>query len=86
MDTVDIYFIRNRHRRLALKFLTWAVLQENIQQDTHDSIEDARSALKLYKKFIEFEGEGTFDQKLEEVYKTGKEYVSGATQGTFSPS
>jgi hypothetical protein len=64
-----------RQRRLSLRFLSWAILQEHIQQDTHDSIEDARSALRLYKKYHEFEEEGVFDQKLEELYRTGKEYV-----------
>ncbi|EIN08045.1 hypothetical protein PUNSTDRAFT_70027 [Punctularia strigosozonata HHB-11173 SS5] len=75
IDTVDLYFIKSRQRRLSLRFLTWAILQENIQQETHDSIEDARSALRLFKKFNEFEEAGVFDQKLEELYRTGKEYV-----------
>jgi hypothetical protein len=42
----------------------------------HDSIEDARSALKLYKAFQEFEAKGIFDRKLEELYKEGRKYVS----------
>ena len=75
IDTVDLYFIRSRQRRLSLRFLAWYVLKENIQTDTHDSIEDALSALRLYKAYIEFEGEGTFDEKLEELYKEGKQYV-----------
>lgn len=52
------------------------MLKVNIQTDTHDSIEDALSALRLYKAYHEFETEGTFDQKLEELYKDGKQYVS----------
>ena len=40
IDTVDLYFIKARQRRLSLKFLTWFVLGETIQTDTHDSIED----------------------------------------------
>jgi hypothetical protein len=51
------------------------VLHENIQTDTHDSIEDARCALKLYKAYHEFEEQGVFDKKLEELYKQGKQYV-----------
>jgi PAB-dependent poly(A)-specific ribonuclease subunit 2 len=51
-------------------------LGENIQQETHDSIEDARSALKLYNAFQAFEDEGILDQKLEELYKEGRQYVS----------
>ena len=45
IDTVDRYFIKHRQRRLSLHFLTWFLLKKNIQEDTHDSIEDARCAL-----------------------------------------
>ena len=72
---MDLYFIKARQRRLSLKFLTWFVLGENIQTDTHDSIEDARSALRLYKTYYEFEEDGTFDEKLEELYREGKANV-----------
>lgn len=41
----------------------------------HDSIEDARSALNLYKAYHDFEDQGIFDQKLEELYKEGRLYV-----------
>lgn len=75
MDTVDLYFLRKRQRRLSLRFLSWFVLHEHIQTDTHDSIEDARSALRLYKAFQDFEGRGVFDEKLEELYREGKQYV-----------
>ncbi|KAF9234026.1 ubiquitin carboxyl-terminal hydrolase-domain-containing protein [Melanogaster broomeanus] len=75
IDTVDLYFLRSRQRRLSLRFLSWFVLGENIQTDTHDSIEDARSALRLYKAYHEFEAEKTFDDKLEELYRAGKQHV-----------
>ncbi|KAJ7168294.1 ubiquitin carboxyl-terminal hydrolase-domain-containing protein [Mycena crocata] len=74
IDTVDLYFLRVRQRRLSLRFLSWFVLHENIQTDTHDSIEDARSALNLYKAYHDFEEQGVFDQKLEELYKEGRQY------------
>jgi len=74
IDTVDLYFLKARQRRLSLKFLSWFVLHEDIQTDTHDSIEDARSTLLLYKKYIEFEEQGIFDQTLDEIYKTGRQY------------
>ena len=41
----------------------------------HDSIEDALSALKLYKVHLQLEAEGSFDSKLEEVYREGRQYV-----------
>jgi PAB-dependent poly(A)-specific ribonuclease subunit 2 len=75
IDTVDLYFLKSRQRRLSLRFLTWFVLHEKIQTDTHDSIEDARCALRLYKAYHEFEEKGTFDKELEELYKTGKQHV-----------
>ncbi|KAF8894503.1 ubiquitin carboxyl-terminal hydrolase-domain-containing protein [Infundibulicybe gibba] len=74
IDTVDLYFLRARQRRLSLRFLSWFVLHENIQTDTHDSIEDARSALRLYVAYQNFEKDGIFDKKLEELYKEGKQY------------
>jgi len=74
IDTVDLYFVKSRQRRLSLRFLSWFVLGEHIQTDTHDSIEDARSALNLYKAYTTFEEQGVFDQKLEEIYKEGKQY------------
>ncbi|KAA1471282.1 PAB-dependent poly-A-specific ribonuclease subunit PAN2 [Dentipellis sp. KUC8613] len=74
IDTVDLYFVKSRQRRLSLRFLSWFILGETIQTDTHDSIEDARSALMLYKAYHEFEEKGTFDEKLEELYREGKKY------------
>ncbi|KAL0580436.1 poly(A)-specific ribonuclease [Marasmius crinis-equi] len=74
IDTVDLYFLKARQRRLSLRFLVWFVLDEHIQTETHDSIEDARSALNLYNAYHEFEAQGVFDQKLEELYKEGRQY------------
>lgn len=76
MDTVDLFFIRERQRRLSLRFVSWFILGEDIQQDVHDSIEDAHSALMLYKAFHRFEKEGVLEKKLEELYRAGKENVS----------
>lgn len=81
IDTVDLYFLKARQRRLSLKFLSWFVLHENIQTDTHDSIEDARSTLLLYKKYIDFEEEGSFDKTLDDIYKAGRQYVSAQNRG-----
>lgn len=74
IDTVDLYFLRARQRRLSLRFLSWFVLHEHIQTDTHDSIEDAHSALDLYKAYNELEKQGLFDQKLEKLYAEGRLY------------
>lgn len=75
IDTVDLYFMKSRQRRLSLRFLSWYILGEHIQTETHDSIEDARSALRLYNAYHEFEADDMFDQKLEEIYREGRQYV-----------
>ena len=75
IDTVDLYFVKSRQRRLSLRFLVWYILKKNIQMDTHDSIEDARSALDLYHAYQELEEQGVFDAKLDEIYKEGRQYV-----------
>lgn len=74
-DTVDLYFLKERQRRLSLRFLSWFVLHENIQTDTHDSIEDARSALMLYKAYEDLEERGVVDEKLDELYREGRKHV-----------
>ena len=76
IDTVNIWFIESRQRRLSLRFLSWYILGEHIQTQNHDSIEDARSALRLYDKAEEMKDTGEFDDKLDEVYKAGRQYVS----------
>ncbi|WWD08075.1 hypothetical protein V865_006185 [Kwoniella europaea PYCC6329] len=49
MDTVNLFTIPGRHRKLSLKFLAWFLLKKDIQTNTHDSIEDSKFALLLYK-------------------------------------
>ncbi|KAI8384404.1 ubiquitin carboxyl-terminal hydrolase-domain-containing protein [Radiomyces spectabilis] len=71
IDTVDIYHIRNRQRKISLRFLAWHLLHQDIQSEGHDSIEDARTALILYKKYLEYRENGTFGQMLESVYEAG---------------
>ncbi|KAI9336523.1 ubiquitin carboxyl-terminal hydrolase-domain-containing protein [Obelidium mucronatum] len=72
VDTVDIFFIKERQRKLSLRFLSWSLLQSDIQQDTHDSIEDARAALLLYKKYLALTKEGIFEEVLEDIYEEGR--------------
>ncbi|KAJ3339561.1 poly(A)-specific ribonuclease [Entophlyctis luteolus] len=72
IDTVDIFFIKERQRKLSLRFLAWSVLNINIQKDAHDSIEDARTALLLYKKYVELQSEGKFQEALDRVYEEGR--------------
>jgi len=74
LDTVDLFYIRARQRKLSLRFLAWYLLKEDIQQDEHDSIEDARTALRLSRKYEEFRDAGVVEGMVEEVYREGKKW------------
>ncbi|ORX88696.1 cysteine proteinase [Basidiobolus meristosporus CBS 931.73] len=74
IDTVDIFHIKNRHRKISLKFLAWYLLNQDIQTDMHDSIEDARTALAIYKKYLLLKEQGLFEQVLEDIYNVGMKY------------
>ena len=70
MDTVELFWIKGR-RKLSLKFLTSYFLKTNIQDRTHDSIEDARSALLLLRIYEEFVAKGTVDEEINKLYAAG---------------
>ena len=74
VDTVDLFYIKARQRKLSLRFLAWYLLKEEIQTDEHDSIEDARSALKLWHKWEELKEKGIEVDAVEEVYREGKKW------------
>lgn len=73
IDTIDFFFVKARLRKLSLSFLAFYVLKEDIQVETHDSIEDARTALKLYRKYLEFQDAGILDTILADIYRMGRE-------------
>ncbi|KAH0559633.1 hypothetical protein GP486_003846 [Trichoglossum hirsutum] len=86
IDTVDLFFIKSRQRKLSLRFLSWLLLKEDIQLETHDSIEDARTALKLYRKYQEFQDAGILEPMLNDIYARGREvnYKAPSAQKTES--
>ena len=47
----------------------------NRLQDTHDSIEDAHSALQLYRKYLELkaQGEAHVEATIQQLYDIGRE-------------
>lgn len=73
IDTVELFSLR-RHRKLSLRFLASYLIGINIQGTTHDAIEDARTALLLYTQYKKLVQEGTFDDKLAEMYRWGNQH------------
>mmetsp|Transcript_140718 Transcript_140718/g.245097 ORF Transcript_140718/g.245097 Transcript_140718/m.245097 type:complete len:1529 (-) Transcript_140718:571-5157(-) len=70
IDTVDL-FHKFRARKISLKFLAYHLLDRRIQQETHNSIEDAMIAMRLYKKYVQLVETKQFQKKLEELYEIG---------------
>ncbi|CAH6722471.1 PAN2-PAN3 deadenylation complex catalytic subunit Pan2p [[Candida] jaroonii] len=71
-DTSLLFFLSDYKRKLSLKFLTFVVLNERVQVGNHDSIEDAKYALKLYKAYLELEKNGMLQSTLDYVYYEGQ--------------
>jgi PAB-dependent poly(A)-specific ribonuclease subunit 2 len=80
IDTVDLFYIKARQRKISLRFLAWYLLRQDIQTNEtgedgggHDSIEDARTALSLWRKYEEFVDAGIVQAMLEDIYAKGRE-------------
>jgi PAB-dependent poly(A)-specific ribonuclease subunit 2 len=71
IDTVDLWCLEGQ-RKISLRFLAAFLLKENIQGETHDSIEDARTALRLWRKWEEVRREGKVEQVLNALYEYGR--------------
>ncbi|KAH9580069.1 PAN2 domain [Trypanosoma melophagium] len=72
IDTL-ILFHKPGGRYLSLRFLAYHVLGERVQEEEHDSVEDARTSLRLYRKYQQLVREGTFSAVLERLVATGVE-------------
>jgi len=71
IDTVELFHVK-RMRKIALKFLASFLLNLDIQTETHNSIEDARTALALYRMYEKLEESGQFEQVLQQIYTIGR--------------
>lgn len=74
IDTLDLYYLPSRQRRLSLRFLAWVLLKQNVQSGNHDSIEDACTALLLYTKYQELISNDSFESTLQNIYSEGNKY------------
>ncbi|KAF2210813.1 hypothetical protein CERZMDRAFT_44622 [Cercospora zeae-maydis SCOH1-5] len=89
IDTQELFSLGSRtQRKLSLRFLAWAVLHEDIQQDVHDSIEDARTALRLWLKYLEFADAGILEVWKDKIMAAGRanNFRPPAAENASAPS
>jgi PAB-dependent poly(A)-specific ribonuclease subunit 2 len=76
IDTQDLFSLGHRsQRKLSLRFLAWLLLHEDIQQNVitgHDSIEDARTAYKLWRKYLDYEDDDAVEDIKDEIWQKGR--------------
>jgi len=66
-----VFFYKGQ-RILSLRFLAYALLNKRVQTGNHDSIEDAHTALMIYKEYLKIKKAGMFDMVLDEIYREGQ--------------
>jgi PAB-dependent poly(A)-specific ribonuclease subunit 2 len=76
LDTVNLYTSEDHKRKLSLRFLSWFLLKKDIQTASHDSIEDARYALLLYKLWKDFKRDDRLSDVMDDIFFEGHKLVS----------
>lgn len=73
-DTVELFYLPGQ-RKISLRFLAAFLLRKGIQGDTHCSIEDARYALLLYRKYDELKarGQSVLTRTIHDIYHCGRQ-------------
>ena len=73
-DTVELWRLPDK-RKISLKFLAAYILGADIQDEVHDSIEDAKTALALYEHYVKLreEGEEKLQAKIQALYALGSQ-------------
>ena len=74
VDTVNLFYSEAHKRRISLRFLAYHLLgmqMANRMHDTHDSIEDARTALQLYTRYLELKAQGALEEAINMLYQVG---------------
>jgi PAB-dependent poly(A)-specific ribonuclease subunit 2 len=71
-DTVDLWRLP-KQRKISLRFLASYLLKEDIQDEIHDSIEDAKTALLLYRHYESTAAQGPehLAATLRDLYEYG---------------
>ena len=72
VDTLEL-FQKNSSRKLSLRFLAYHVLRERVQETSHDSIEDARTSLRLFRAYQDLRSTKKFDSFMDHLLQVGQD-------------
>ena len=71
IDTVELFHLQGQ-RFLSLKFLANRLLGRSIQSEVHCSIEDAKTALEVYRVYKQLKGQDKLEQTIKALYDSGR--------------
>eukprot|EP00117_Sycon_ciliatum_P038315 scpid24822/ scgid28493/ PAB-dependent poly(A)-specific ribonuclease subunit 2; Inactive ubiquitin carboxyl-terminal hydrolase 52 len=73
LDTVELFHLPNQ-RYISLKFLAWFFLNVHIQLVVHDSIEDALTAVTLYRRYVHLRRQNQLTDAIKKLYEAGRKH------------